>query len=347
MATTNGRYDENVALDPWDYGGPHHASRAPYVAIVGPDGVLVDAEDEILAHVRRGRSLTPARHREHPALRPGESVAVAADSPLRALFIHAGPEPETGVRALTLGCTDLEGDDSCGRWLGQRPGRLLKFLICRRHRVVHAQDIAEALWGHGGFVSSGTVRQCVHELRQKAEAGRPDACQLVVTRQCGYALSPCVCVDADDFAVHVRRGITALDRRQKEIAIAHLRRAVAMYREDFLTDEPDAEWAVDERERLREHLEDALEALAMLYLGAGAAQAATSCLRRLAHTRPFDADTHRRLMAVLIAQGRYSHARRCYEIFSVRLWRTFGTTPGFTLADLASATPLARAAASR
>lgn len=335
MVATSARYGERVGLEPWDYGGSQHVSRAPCVAIVDADGVVVDAEDELLEHVALGRILSKATYRRHPALRLGETVAVGDDSPLRALFIHAVAEPERPtVRALTLGCMDLEGDPSCGRWLGQRPGTLLKFLICRRHRVVHAQDIAEALWGHGGFVSSGTVRQCVHELRNKADAGRPDACQLVVTRQGGYALSPCVSVDADDFAMHVRRGIIALDRCQKEIAVTHLRQAVAMYREDFLGDEPQSEWAVPERERLREHMEDALEALAALYLGAGAVQAAASCLRRLVEMRPYDPDAHRRLLTVLISQGRYSHARRCYDGFSSRLGRTFATTPGFTLADL-------------
>jgi hypothetical protein len=38
---------------------------------------------------------------------------------------------------------------------------------------------------------------------------------------------------------------------------------------------------------------------------------------------------------VLLAQGRRSHAWRCYQAFSERVEREFATTPGFTLADLA------------
>jgi len=335
MGVTNDRYEQSVALKPWDYGGPEHVNHAPYVAIVDADGLLLDIEDGLDGLFALGEVFPSpnAGDRPPPAL---TSVAVSADSPRRALLVHPRAEPEDVVRVRTLGCTDLEGDESCGRWLGRRPGDLLKFLICQRYRVVHAQDIAEALWGHVGFVSSGTVRQCVHDLREKVEAGRRDAsARLVVTRQSGYALNrTVVVVDADDFAVHVRRGIGAMGRDQHEIATVHLRRAVSMYRGDFLSDEPQADWAHPERERLREHMEDALSALAQLYEAAGDAWTATSCLRRLAEMRPLDVDAHRRLIAMLLSDGRHSHAWRCYQAFYARLWRELSRTPDFTLADL-------------
>jgi DNA-binding SARP family transcriptional activator len=334
MGLTNGLYEQSVRLEPWDYGGPEHVSRAPHVVIIRADGVLHDVEDGLGGEFARGEEFPPRHHGGRPP--PLTSVAVSADSPLRAVLVHPRTERRDAlVRVRTLGCTDLEDDDSCGRWLGRRPGDLLKFLICRRYRVVHAQDIAESLWGHRGFASSGTVRQCVHELRAKVGAGRRDApAQLVVTRQSGYALNDSVVVDADDFAVHVRRGIAALACDQQEIATVHLRRAVSMYRGDFLSDEPQAEWATAERERLREHMEDALAALAGLYEAAGDVATAISCQRRLAEMRPFDVDAHRRLLAMLISQGRHSHAWRCYQSFCSRLGREFSRTPDFTLADL-------------
>ena len=322
MGITTGHYEERVALEPWDYGGPEHVHSAPFIAIVDADGGVVDVEDGVA----------------QPFALTGPSIAVGLGSPLRALLLPpAAAAGERMVRVRTLGCTDIEGDDSSGRWLGRRPGSLLKFLICRRYVSVHAQDVAEALWGHSGFVSSGTVRQCVHELREKLDAARrAPGEQLVITRQCGYALDPRVTVDADDFAVHVRRGIAALGRGHTEIATVHLRQAVAMYRGDFLADEPQADWAHMERERLREHMEDALEALAGLYVAAGDATAAISCLWRLAEMRPYDIDAHRRMLGVMLAEGRHSHAQRCHEAFCARLWRDFSLTPGFTLAQLSA-----------
>lgn len=334
MGVSTGRYDERIALEPWDYGGPEHVNHVPHVAIVDREGLLVDVEDGIGPHFTLGERWQAAGAAD-PRVRT-QSLALAGHGPLRALLVHPPAEPAT-VAVRTLGSMELEGDDASGRWLGQRTGDLLKFLVCRRYRVVHAQDIAEAVWGHGGFVSSGAVRQCIHDLREKLEAGRGvDAAQLIVTRQSGYALSHAAVIDADDFAVHVRRGLVALDAGRQQIATVHLRRAVAMYRGDFLSDEPRAEWARSERERLREHMEDALSALAELYVEAANAGAATSCLRRLADMRPFDTDVHRRMLAVLLSQGRRSHAARCYRALSDRLAREFGSTPGFTLAELAA-----------
>jgi DNA-binding SARP family transcriptional activator len=107
-----------------------------------------------------------------------------------------------------------------------------------------------------------------------------------------------------------------------------------MYRGDFLADEPHADWARAERELLREHMEDALAALAELYLAAPDPRAATACLRRLAEMRPIDADVHRRLLTVLLAQGRHSHAARCYHAYCARLLRALQRAPDFTLAEL-------------
>jgi DNA-binding SARP family transcriptional activator len=331
MGASAGRYDERIALEPWDYGGPEHVHHAPHVAILDGDGLLIDAEDAISAQFVLGERWPAAGVN---SLARTQNLAIAGHGSLRAVLIHPPLEPAP-LAVRTLGSMQLDGDDACGRWLGQRTGDLLKFLVCRRYRTVHAQEIAEAVWGHGGFVSSGAVRQCIHDLREKLDPGRgPDAAQLVVTRQSGYALSRAAVVDADDFAVHVRRGLVAFDTGRRQIATVHLRRAVAMYRGDFLSDAPHAEWARSERERLREHMEDALAALAELYADTGDLKEATACLRRLADMRPFDIDVHRRMLAVLLAQGRHSHAARCYTTLNDRLAREFGAKPGFTLAEL-------------
>ncbi len=326
MGLTDGQHEERLALAPWDYGGPEHANRVPLVAIIDGAGLIVAVEEGLGERFSIGQP-PPARCR---------TVAVSATSPLRAAFVKERSKPAGAlVRATTLGGADLTGDTSCAAWIGRRPGSLLKFLICRRYRVVHPHEMAEALWGHTGFVSSGTVRQCVYELRQKLLAGHPGAVSdPVVTGPCGYALGRSVVVDADDFAVHVRRGLAAMGRDQSEIATVHLRRAVSMYRGDFLTDEPDADWAQPERERLREHMEDAIDGLAQLYLAVGDGPSGITCLRRLAEMRPFDADVHQRLIAVLLFHGRLSHASRCYHAYEARLLREFGRTPDFTPADM-------------
>ncbi|MBA3328020.1 MAG: winged helix-turn-helix domain-containing protein [Solirubrobacterales bacterium] len=238
----------------------------------------------------------------------------------------------------TLAATAIARDPAAADWLGRRPGQLLKYLVCRRFASVPAQEIAETVWGFTGFASSGSVRHCVHELRERLEPDREAGARStsIVARQGGYTLDPAaVGVDADDFAVHVRRGLVARAAGLPEVATVHLRVGVAMYRGEFMADEPEAAWAVAERERLREHLEDALVALAGLRAAAGDLDGALCCLRRAAELEPFDCDVHRSLITVLLRQGRHSRAQRCYAAFAARLERELHRQPGFELADLA------------
>ena len=69
-----------------------------------------------------------------------------------------------------------------GKWLQQRPGHVLKYLVCERNRVVHAEEIAEALWPNAGPAALNNVRHFIHSLRDKLEPDRPEARALVVHR---------------------------------------------------------------------------------------------------------------------------------------------------------------------
>ena len=76
----------------------------------------------------------------------------------------------------------------------------------------------------------------------------------MVARHGGYELAPGrVWIDADDFEAHARAGPGRRSQRgAPERAEAALGEAADAYQGDFLADEPYAEWALPERERLRD-----------------------------------------------------------------------------------------------
>jgi DNA-binding SARP family transcriptional activator len=218
-----------------------------------------------------------------------------------------------------------------GRWLQQRPGQLLKYLICERNRVVHAEEIAEALWPGAGRAGIGNVRHFMHGLRAKLEPDRAKGVEssFIVTVQGGYALNRRrVRIDADEFEQAVREGMTAADA-----GVARLERALELYRGDLVEDEPYSEWAYPERNRLRGVATGALRALANARLRGGDLAAAGVALERLADMEPFDVDTNRALIAVWLAQGRRTDAARRFAAYRARMSREFGEEPGFTLVD--------------
>jgi DNA-binding SARP family transcriptional activator len=251
---------------------------------------------------------------------------------------RAAPYEQPTLRVFTLGGLRIESPDGCpaGTWVDQRAGQLLGYLVCERRRIAAADAIAEAIWPQAGPAAGNSVRHFVHVLRERLEPhrGRRTPSSYVLCRRGGYALAADrVWVDADEFEAEARAGTAAAAAGDARTANPHLERAAQLYEGDFLADDPYAEWALAERERLRAIASDVLRALADLR---GEGPEAASCLERLADMEPFDTDVQRRLLANWVRDGRRSRAARHYETFKWRLLREFGEHPGFELAELAT-----------
>jgi DNA-binding SARP family transcriptional activator len=272
-------------------------------------------------------------------------VATAAGQVVVTLHRLAGPAglareelpPRLVVRALGRTSIECDGDASAEEWLDHRPGQVLKYLICERGRVVPLEELLEVFWPNAGRAGASNVRQAIHTLRDRLEPDRPRgrASGYVIARGGGYELAPGrVEIDADDFEARARTGLQALQRGDAERADGALAAAARAYGGNFLADEPYAEWALPERERLRDLAAQVLRGLAGLKHAAGDEDAATEHLQRLVELEPLDLEAQRDLLALMLRRGRHSEALRRYELVRRRYKRTFGSEPSFTLADL-------------
>jgi DNA-binding SARP family transcriptional activator len=251
-------------------------------------------------------------------------------------------EADERLRIRALGPMQLEAGGAVleGDWLAHRPGQVLKYLIAARGRPVAADELLAAFWPHSGGPPAATnVRQAVHALRDRMEPGRERqaASRFVAGRRGGgYELiAGMVLVDADVFTAAAEAGLKALRDGDGPRAEAALARAAALYRGDFLADEPDAEWALPERARLRSLAGRVFRALAGMRVRAGELDAASELLGRLAELEPLDVEAQRQLLTLLLRRGRRSEAARRYEVVARRFRRAFGEEPGFELAELA------------
>jgi DNA-binding SARP family transcriptional activator len=251
-----------------------------------------------------------------------------------------GPEelpPRLILRALGRTSIETGGEAVAEEWLGHRPGQLLKYLVCERGRVVPLEELIEVFWPTAGRAGAASVRQAIHTLRDRLEPDRPrgKASGYVVARAGGYELAPGrVSIDADDFEARARAGLQALQRGAAERAAETLAGAARAYGGDFLADEPYAEWALAERERLRDLAAQVLRGLAGICRAAGDDEAVAEHLQRLVELEPLDLEAQRELLVLMLSRGRHSEALRRYELVRRRYKRTFGSEPAFTLADL-------------
>ena len=247
----------------------------------------------------------------------------------------AGP----ALRIVTLGRTRIVTPEGPleGAWLRQRPGQLLKLLVCNRHRVTHTDEIAIAFWPEAERTGLQNVRHFVHGLRTQLEPDRAPRARssFIVAHDGGYGLdSSRIAVDADEFERLAHAGLRALQRSDVAVAQPALEQAAALYDGEFLADEPYSEWAFDERGRLHELAGRTVSALADIALEAGAPETATAHLYSLARMEPLDSDAQQRLLRLLLARGRSGEALRHFRNAQAAWLSALGEKPDFDLASL-------------
>ena len=263
----------------------------------------------------------------------------AADGGERRRRGVAEPMPGSILRIHTLGRMRLANGELPleADWLAHRPGELLKYLVVERGRIVSVEELLETFWRDGARASATNVRQAVHTLRDRLEPRREKRgpSHYVVARRGGYELhADHVWIDTDEFETAARSGLRALGVRRPAEAEDRLQRAAALYRGDFLADDPYAEWALVERDRLRDLAAEALRALAALRHERDDGQAALEPLQRLAEIEPFDDRSQRELLEQLLRIGRHAEAQRRYQLIRRRFRRAFGSEPDWELAEL-------------
>jgi DNA-binding SARP family transcriptional activator len=244
--------------------------------------------------------------------------------------------PKLSIR--TLGSTTVESAEGPigGAWLDQRTGQLLKYLIAERHRAVAVDEIGESVWPGASYAVGSSVRYYVHALRRRLEPqrGSREPSIFVLAGAGTYRLNlQRVEIDADVFESHLSAGL-AVAETDSQLACEEIEHALALYRGEFLSDVPYAEWAIPERHRLRDLACLGLRRLADIRMERRAIDGAARCLERLAAMQPYDEDVHRRLMELDVMQGRRSDAVRRYDALRARMRRTFGHDPDFTPADI-------------
>jgi DNA-binding SARP family transcriptional activator len=250
------------------------------------------------------------------------------------------PADLSRLQILTLGRFRVEGPGGPlnGDWLDQRPGELLKYLVSERRRVLPSDRIAEALWPEAGIHEArNRLRHYVHALRDRLEPerGHRSPTQFVVAHRGAYRFDTSAAwIDADVFEREARAGLSSFERGASDSASAHLVAARRLYQGDFLSEDPYAEWALDERERLRELAGRVLRAQVSIAEGAGDLEAAADHARQLAAMEPYDHDVQKLFIALCLKRGRRSEALRRYGVLRKRLLTEFNRGPDFELADL-------------
>lgn len=192
----------------------------------------------------------------------------------------------------------------------QRPLELLKALIAFGGREVPAVQVTDALWPEAeGDAAQQALTATLHRLRQLL--GHEHA---VTLQRRALTLDPRLCwIDVWAFEGALDQGAATARAGDAARAMPIYERAVASYHSPFLHSDGQVPWAQSTRERLRNRLLRALEALANLYEASGRAGAAITTYERAIEIEDLAEQFYQQLMRCHLRRGQRADALAVYE----------------------------------
>ncbi len=176
-------------------------------------------------------------------------------------------------------------------WPGRKTCQLFKILVTYRRRTVASDELIEWLWPDLSPDSAhNSLWVAVNHLRRllEPEATGRGASSFILTELPGYRFDPggrCQ-IDVDAFLDQAASGREQQRRGEWTAAINSYLAAQALYRGDYLAEDPYADWAIPTRERLRETLLELKDDLAGCYLALGRYQEALDQARQVLDDDP-------------------------------------------------------------
>jgi PAS domain S-box-containing protein len=235
------------------------------------------------------------------------------------------------VRAFLFGRFEVRiGEQTIldGSWNRRKPLDLFKLLALQKDRSIHRERVLDLLWPNlDPWAARNNLRKNLHYLRGKLN-GHAGARPIVEMAGGMLILSPDVTIDISDFQAAAARA------RANSTDPALYEEALALYRDDLLTEDLYADWVRPRREVLRSLQLRLLSETARLYEMRDDAAAAINCLSRLLEFEPLNEDAHRSLMTLYIGMGRRDLALRQYTSCQGALLHGLGVQPARETAGL-------------
>jgi ATP/maltotriose-dependent transcriptional regulator MalT/two-component SAPR family response regulator len=136
-------------------------------------------------------------------------------------------------------------------WQREKAKKLFQYLVANRRKLMHKEQIIEALWGGSG--SDSDFKVALNALINALEPGRnARTAPFYISKQnsaYGLNLAAGLSLDVDAFESYINRGDRILDRDSAQ-ALNLYRMALNGYVGDFLPDCCYDDWCHEERERL-------------------------------------------------------------------------------------------------
>lgn len=266
----------------------------------------------------------------------------AAQSPTYVQDISALPgaeiAPPRPVRVNLLGPFQIEMP---GRSYGPGvPGQVrtvLEFLISQGRRPTPKDALLDLLWPETDpETAASRLRVVMHTLRKTIPSTGYDFGDIVVMSGNNFMLNPQapMWVDVEEFERHWLLGWRLARAGRSVEALHEYEQAEALYRGDYLEDEPYADWTLLRREALRDAYASILSMLAIMSLNARDYIGCIIWAQKLLAQDNCREDAYRLLMTSHNRLGQASRAAYWYNLCAWSLKRELGIEPSIETREL-------------
>jgi DNA-binding SARP family transcriptional activator len=262
--------------------------------------------------------------------RPTRPGGLTPDGPT--LSRQCGPisEPAGGMAVRMLGTFDLSIDGRpVTHWHGQRTRSLMQFLTTHRLRSVSRDELIAAIWPDVDEDSGRhRLHQGIYELRSTLRAADPGRSPIVcLDGTYGFDKQVPIWVDVEEFDDLVSTAMRSVMEQRPDEAIEVSRKALELYRGDFLSAATDADWATSERNRLCARFVLLSIQLGELLTRCGDYRAALTVLDPVLRMEPWNEDATVLKMRCYAKAGARSMATTAYRSCVEALTSEFGILP--------------------
>jgi len=218
------------------------------------------------------------------------------------------------------------------RWQSVKAKQGFQYLVTRPRESVIKDVLMETLWPEcDPQAASNNLKAAMHGLRRTLSRlfHENESFPYILFQQGSYMINPEIelWVDVEEFEQHWMLGRSLEKDGKLDEAIQEFRLAEALYRGDYLEDEPYEEWTLLRREALKDNYLIILGKLADHSMSAADYESCIAYCQKTLAEDPCREDAYRQLMRCNSRLGWRNRALRWYEICRQTIQAELDATP--------------------
>ncbi len=252
----------------------------------------------------------------------------------------SGSQSNEKLEILTLGQFQVKRGEMVLSDNSQRSYRLwelLKYLITHREKAIFSDSIIEHLWSDQDYTDpKHALRTQVYRLRQMLSGSdKEEAPYIAFANGCyRWNTESLYWLDVDEFEQMVDQAQALADQHQPTEAIECYRRAVALYRGDYLPESSFNEWVIAARNYYhRLYMQGVFELIEMLK-SAGLYEDIINVCEKTFAIEFFEEYIHMKYIEALLKENKVRQAKTHYEKTASIFFKEMGVKPSNEMRQL-------------